>query len=166
LALLSGCGPSPEEAAALGEYLLQSLVFARQTADTAMIEEIFHPDATYDDYPNQIEYRGLEAIVGYVMAVHEWGDDVYLNLGSVQTSGTGAVGEWFFAAMQSRPVPDVITTRTDREVVLSGVTIIEIEGGRIARAADYTDLSDLLLQLGGRIELPDGTVIEEGGPIG
>lgn len=45
------------------------------------------------------------------------------------------------------------------EVVLSGVTIIEMEGGRIMRAADYTDTQPLLLQLGARIELPGGGLL-------
>jgi hypothetical protein len=161
---LSACAPSNDQAVALGEYLLQSLVLARQTADTVMIEEIFLPDATYDDYPGQIEYRGIADIVSYLTSVHEWGDDVYLNLGNVHTGPSVAVAEWFFAAVQERPIPDVITTRTGREVVLSGTTIIEIEGGRIARAADYSDQAALLLQLGGRIEMPDGTVIQSDEP--
>ena len=162
---ITSCTPSETESAALGEYLLQSLAFARQTADTVMIEEIFLPDATYDDYAGQVEYRGIEEIVGYLTSVHEWGDDVYLNLGNVYTGPYGAVAEWFFAAVQERPIPDVITTRTGREVMLSGATIIEIEGGRIARAADYSDRTAMLLQLGGRIDLPDGTVLQGDDPI-
>jgi imidazolonepropionase-like amidohydrolase len=47
-----------------------------------------------------------------------------------------AMAEWFFAAVQERPIPDVITTRTGREVLL-----------------------------GGRIELPDGTVIQGDYPL-
>ena len=161
---LAACAPSEDQAAAQGQYLLQSLVFARQMADTVLIQEIFTPDAIYEDYPNQIEYQGIQEIIDYLASVHEWGDDIYLNLGSVQTGPSGAVGEWLFAAVQSRPIPDLITTGTDREVVLNGVTVIEIVGGRIARAADYSDRASLMLQLGGRIELPDGTVIEDDAP--
>lgn len=157
----AACGPSEDQAVAMGQYLLQSLAFARQTADTATLEEIFLPDAIYDDYPDQIDYRGIEEIVGYLTAVHEWGDDVVMTLGSVQIGPQGAVAEWTLAAVQSRPIPDLLSTSTDRDVVINGVTIIEIDGGRIARAADYWDRADFLLRLGGRIELPDGTVLEE-----
>lgn len=165
LLCLTACRPSADETDALGQYLMQSLIFARQNADTAMIEQIFRPDATYDAYPDQITYRGIDEIVAYVMSVHEWGDDVYLNPGNVQTSATGAVGEWFLAAVQNRPVPDVTTRRTGTEVVLSGVTIIEMEGGLISRAADYFDRTAMLLQLGGRVEMPDGTVISSDGTV-
>lgn len=160
-AFLIACGPSDEQADALGQYLMQSLTFARQTADTAMIEEIFQPDAVYDDYPDQVSYEGIEDIIGYLTSVHEWGDDVYLTLGAIQTSPTGATGEWTLGAVQTRPIPDLVGTGSDRETVVSGVTIIEIEGGRITRAADYWDRAGFMLQLGARIELPGGTVLEE-----
>jgi hypothetical protein len=161
IAFVVACGPSEEQATAQGQYLLQSLSFARQTADVSLIEEIFQPDAIFDDYADQISYEGIDEIIGYLTSIHEWGDDVYSTLGAVQTSATGATGEWTLGAVQSRPVPDLLGAATDREVVLSGVTIIEIRGGRITRAADYWDRARFLLQLGARVELPDGTVVEE-----
>jgi hypothetical protein len=45
-------------------------------------------------------------------------------------------------------------------VVLNGVTIIEMDGGRIRRAADYIDVLPLVLQLGGKAELPGGVVMD------
>ena len=47
-----------------------------------------------------------------------------------------------------------------REIVLNGVTVIEVEGGRILRAADYLDALPMVLQLGGRVEYPGGAVLE------
>lgn len=161
---VGGCAPSQEEADALGRYLAESLVFARQTADTVMMEEIFLPDATYDDYPSQIQYRGIEDVVGFLTSVHDWGDDVYLTLGGVRTGPSTVVAEWFFSAVQSRPMPDLVSTGTGREVSVSGVTILEIDGGRIVRAADYWDRTGLLIQLGARVELPDGSVLSGDDP--
>jgi hypothetical protein len=161
IALLIACGPSDEQASARGQYLMQALAVARQTADVPMLEEIFQPDAIYDDYPDQVSYEGIEDIVAHLTSIHEWGDDVYLTLGAVQTSAAGATGEWTLGAAQSRPVPGLLRAATDRDVVVSGVTIIEIRGGRIARAADYWDRAGFLLQLGARVELPDGSILEE-----
>lgn len=164
LGAVVACGPSPEQADILGRYLMESLVFARQAADTATLEEIFVPDATYDDYPSQVQYRGIEEIVGFVTSVHAWGDDVYLTLGNVRTGPTSVVGEWYLAAVQSRPIPDLLEAATGRDVSISGITLLEIEGDRITRAADYWDEESLLLQLGARIELPDGTALESPAP--
>lgn len=159
LVAVAACAPSQDQADALGRYLLESLSFARQTADTATLEEIFLPDATYDDFPTQVEYRGIDEIVGFLTSVHEWGDDVYLNLGTIRTGPSAAVGEWFFATVQARPIPDLLAVGTGREVAFNGVTVIEIEGGRIARAADYWDRATFLLALGGEVRLPDGSVL-------
>lgn len=161
---LVACGPSPEQADTLGRYLMESLVYARQTADTAMMEELFLPDATYDDYPGQLQHEGIQDIVGYLTSVHDWADDVYLTLGNVRTGPSIVVGEWYLSAVQSRPIPGVIGTGTDRDVTINGITLLEMAGGRIVRASDYWDDEALLLQLGARIELPDGTVVTDLGP--
>ena len=159
--LLWGCAAGgPDAESARNELLVLSLLDAQQSADTAAIAQLFWPDAVYDDYANQLQYRGIEEIVGYVTSVHVWADDVYLNAGEVHAGPSGAVAEWLFAGVQARPMGDFVPTVTNREVVLNGVTIVEVDGGRIRRAADYADAAALALQLGGRIELPGGRVLE------
>lgn len=142
------------------ELAIRTLIAAWERADTALIEELFWPQATYDDFPNQVTYQGTEEIVGYVTSAHAWGDDVYMNVGRVHTGGSSAVAEWVFSAVHNRPIGDVLPEGSGREVVLNGVTIIELDGSRIIRAADYTDTAPMWLQLGGRIELPGGAVLE------
>jgi steroid delta-isomerase-like uncharacterized protein len=154
------CAPTEEQAVSQNELLARSLADAQQAADTATIMELFWPDAVYDDYASQLQYRGIEEIVGYVTSVHAWADDVYINVGEVHVSPAGAVAEWLFAAVQARPMGELVPVATNREVVVNGVTIIEVDGGRIRRAADYTDTTPLLLQLGGRMTLPGGGVVE------
>ena len=52
---------------------------------------------------------------------------------------------------------------TGEEVVTNGVTVLEFDGDRIIRAADYADTAPMMLQVGGRIELPGGEVLELAG---
>jgi len=161
----SACAMQTEEQAlSQNELLVRSLADALQAADTAAIVELFWPDATYDDFASQLQHRGIEEILGYVTSVHAWADDVYMNVGKVHVSPSGAVAEWLFAAVQARPMGELVPVVTGREVVVNGVTIIEVDGGRIRRAADYTDTAPLLLQLGGRMELPGGGVMELDAP--
>lgn len=161
--VVSGCiaaGPTEEEANRESELVIRSLMAAWESADAAVIEELFWPDAVYDDFPNQHTYQGPQEIVGYVLALHDWADDVYFNVGEVHVSPSGAVAEWVFSAVQARPIGADVPVGTGLEVVSNGVTIIELEGGRIRRAADYMDTRPIMLQLGGRIELPGGGVME------
>ena len=161
LVALSCTAPQDQSRSSQAELTIQLLANAIATADTAVILEIFWPEATYDDFAGQQTYQGIQEIVGYLTAVHGWGDDVYMNLGRVHSSSTGATGEWVFSAIQTRPIGDRVPISTGREVVFNGVTIIEMEGGRIIRAADYVDGVPLILQLGGRIELPGGGVWQQ-----
>lgn len=160
--LVAGCLPQAPEGTSsrASELAIRTLMAAWESADTALILDLFSPDATYDDFMNQVTAEGLVEIVAYVTGVHAWGDDVYKSIGRVHASESGAVAEWVFSAVQNRPMGDQIPIVTGREVVLNGVTIIEMRDGRILRAADYSDATPMVLQLGGRIELPGGQFIE------
>ena len=46
-----------------------------------------------------------------------------------------------------------------RSFRVEGVTLLEIDGGRIVRATEYSDPTDLYVALGGSVTLPDGTVV-------
>ncbi len=142
------------------ELAIRSLMAAWESGDRALVEDLFWPQATYDDFANQQTYEGLQEIVGYVTAVHEWADDVYWNVGAVHVTESGAVAEWVFSAVQARPIGNQVPVGTGREVVTNGVTIIELDGARIIRAADYMDTAPMLLQMGARIEMPGGAVLE------
>ena len=163
---LSACvaaGPADDQQAREAELAIRTLMAAWESADVAAIEELFWPDAVYDDFPNQHTYQGAQEIAGYVMALHDWADDVYFNVGRVHVTSSGAVAEWVFSAIQARPIGADVTVATGLEVESNGVTVIELDGDRIRRAADYMDTRPIMLQLGGRIELPGGSVMEMDG---
>jgi hypothetical protein len=161
LATASCIVPPEQPGSSEAEITLQLLTTAIATADTAVILELFWPEATYDDFASQLTYQGIQEIVPYLTAAHEWGDDVYMNLGRVHATSNGVVGEWIFSAIQSRPIGNRFPVASGNEVVLNGVTIIEMRGDRIIRAADYVDGVPLILQLGGRIELSGGGVWQQ-----
>jgi len=142
------------------EIAIRSLMALWESGQTRELTGLFWPDAVYDDFPNQTQYHGLEEIAGYVEHVHTWATGVTMGVTDVHVSESGAVAEWVFSAIQNRPIPGRVPVATGREVVLNGVTIIEMDRGRIRRAADYIDVLPLILQLGGRAELPGGVVME------
>ena len=160
--LLTGCArlsESEERRIQEAELTARSLMAAWQRADRELIEDLFWPEATYDDFPNQHTYQGIQEVLDYVQAMHAWADNVFMNVGRVHVTTSGAVVEWDFSAIQARPM-GAISVGTGAEVVTNGVTILELRGDRIIRAADYTDTAPMMLQVGGRIELPGGTVME------
>jgi uncharacterized protein (TIGR02246 family) len=155
--------PGDDQEALRAELAIRTLMAAWESADAAAIEELFWPDAIYDDYPNQHTHQGAQEIVEYVMALHACADDVYFNVGDVHVTRTGAVAEWIFSAVQARPMGADLTLATGLEVISNGVTIVELDRGRIRRAADYMDTRPIMLQLGGKIEMPGGGTVEGDG---
>jgi uncharacterized protein (TIGR02246 family) len=163
----TGCipiGQREDAEARRSELVIRTLMAAWETADGAAIEELFWPDAIYDDYPNQHTHQGVQEIAAYVMALHAWADDVYFNVGAVHVTRTGAVAEWVFSAVQARPMGADLPVATGREVVSNGVTLVARGGGGARRGADYMDTLPIMLQLGGRLEMPGTGGADANGP--
>jgi steroid delta-isomerase-like uncharacterized protein len=161
-AVLSACGfndSAPPRALAENELAIRNLLFSWESGNTAALAELFWPDAVYDDFPNQHQYRGVEEIAGYMTYIHTWATGVSMNVAEVHASETGAVAEWVLSAIQDAPIGDLVPVATGREVVLNGVTIIQTDGGRIRRAADYSDALPFVLQLGAEVLMPGGDTI-------
>jgi ketosteroid isomerase-like protein len=151
----------PSQAEAENEIAVRTLLSMIGSGDVSDVAGLFHPDAVYDDYANQRQYRGLEEIAGYLAGGTRWATAVSMDVLSVHVSDSLAVAEWVFTGIQDRPIRSFVPVVTGREVVLNGVTILEIEEGRIRRAADYTDALALALQLGGEVRMPGGVVLRQ-----
>ncbi len=166
--LLTGCADAVgDRTLARHELLARSMMRAWESGDPEVLAESFWPDAIYDDFSSATTWQGIEEIVDYKLELHRWGEGVTVDAVAVHPSPTGVTVEWVVAAIQSAPVAGLTDSVTGREVVLNGVTILEVEGDRVARAADYVDALPLVLQLGGRVEMPGGEVRElDGGPEG
>lgn len=152
-------GSEPSPVLARNEVVARSFFQAWEGGDTEALMDLFAPDAVYDDFANQMQYQGVEEIVGYVTQAQRWATGLSIDVAMVHPSEHGATVEWIFSAVQDRPIGTLAPVATGREVVLNGVTILEIERGRIRRAADYLDALPLVLQLGGEVRMPGGGVI-------
>jgi len=130
------------------------------SGDVSRLSEIFDSSATYDDFPNHRTYTGLKEIAGYFKHVHSWARGGHIEVRTLKTFSDYAVIEWTFTGVQGRPVGEIVKEATNRKVSLEGVTLLEMTDGRIARAADYIDVLTFVLQLGAKVSLPGGTVLE------
>lgn len=161
----AGCAPGEVPEPSLVELRLLELMAMRQSGDVAGAEDIFHPVAVYDDYPNQVQYRGLPEIAGFVQGLHRWASGVFLDVVRVHVGADRAVAEWVLEGVQSSAYPGVADSATFRRFRLEGVTVVEVERGLIVRAADYADMVPLILDLGGSVTLPSGEVVRLPDPV-
>lgn len=152
----AGASPLLDE----NEVVARSVLAAWERGSVEDLPDLFWPDATYDDFSNSVQHRGIQEIQAYLAEVHRWGSDIVVNVTAVHPSPTGAVAEWVFSAVQTAPVEGTVDVGTGQEVILNGVSIFEIQDGLVRRGADYVDGLPFVLQLGGRVEMPGGTVLE------
>lgn len=142
------------------ESLVRQLMEVWETGRTSGLEDFLTEDVVYDDVPNGVRIQGVAGVRQYVGHVHSWAGRVSIELTKVNAGVDSACAEWIFRGVQDRPVRDRIREATHREFALRGVTIIELRGSRIARAADYMDVLGLIVQLGADVDLPGGAVLQ------
>lgn len=163
-AIGTSCAPADGPAATLAETRMVELLDMRRTGEVARAAEVFDAVAVYEDYPNQVEYRGLPEIAEYLAGLHQWAGGVFLDVTRMHAAEDWAVAEWVLAGEQSAPFPGVADSATYRSFRLEGVTVLELERGLVVRAADYADMTPLVLGLGGSVTLPSGEVIRGDDP--
>ena len=160
----AGCAPDtpgPSRLEAENEIAIRTLLSIWESGRADDMAGLFHPDAVYDDFSNQEQYRGLEEIGGYLVNGSAWATGVNMSVTSVHVSEAGEVAVLVFSGIQDGHIYTLVPVVTGREVVLNGVTIIEMTRGRISRAADYMDVLPLVLQIGGEVALPGGGSIRQ-----
>jgi steroid delta-isomerase-like uncharacterized protein len=139
--------------------LARRLMDMWESGDTAALDEITTDDVVYDDVPNTQRFEGREGVRRYIKHVHAWAGHIEIEVTAVHGGEKAALAEWIMRGVQDRPIPGRVPVATNRRFELKGATLVELREGKIARAADYLDVLGLVVQLGGRVELPGGAVI-------
>ena len=123
---------------------------AWNTADAEAMTSLFAPDAIYEDLAFQVTFTGTEGIAQWVSITAGAIPDAHVEIKDAFRTGDRVAVRWTFTG----------TPESVGEVQASGesfsvpvVTLMELDGGRIARVTDAYNLADLLRQIG----LPAGS---------
>ena len=123
--------------------IVQDFARAFNRQDVGALVACFTEAATYHDtfYGEHRGHAGLRAM--FERMFHEGRDYVWRMDRVVETPATAAA-EWMFSYV----VTDVVPRSAGRKVGFRGMSVFELEGGRIARYREYFDTGVALLQLG------------------
>ena len=124
------------------------------------LDVIMSANSVYEAAQQNHTYKGIEEIKSYVGHVVLFAKDLKIEVISVNSAKSSATLEWVMTGIQDRPIPGRVTVPTNKEFMVKGVTLIEIEDGLITKATDYMDVLGFVIQLGARVELPGGVVLE------
>jgi steroid delta-isomerase-like uncharacterized protein len=115
--------------------------FNRQDVDALLA--CFTERATYRDNFYG-EHVGKDSLRSMFQRMFREGHDYHWSMEIVVDAPTASTAEWTFAYVVSEAVP----RSAGRKVRFSGMSVFELEGGRIARYREYFDTGVALLQLG------------------
>ena len=124
------------------------------------LDKIMSANPVYEAAQQNHSYKGLEEVKSYVGHVVLFAKDLKIEIISVISTKSSATIEWVMTGIQDRPISDIITVPTNKEFMVKGVTLIEVEDGLITKATDYMDVLGFVIQLGAKVELPGGVVLE------
>jgi steroid delta-isomerase-like uncharacterized protein len=119
--------------------VVQAWIEAANAAEGEALAALYTPEGVFEDVPSGTIARGPEQIAAFYNDLASQQRDLHSTLRAVHLTDDGAVVEY-------------TTTSTDiatgRPLTIHGITVIEVEGDRIRRTADYYDVAGLLAQLG------------------
>ena len=151
---------SCSEKNSIPESLGRELISIWQNGNIEDLGAIVSEYALYEAAQQNHTYKGLEQFGSYVGHVSLFAKNLKIDVISVNSSKSNATIEWIMTGIQDRPIPGRVTIPTNKEFMVKGVTLIEVEDGLITKATDYMDVLGFVIQLGARVELPGGVVLE------
>jgi steroid delta-isomerase-like uncharacterized protein len=90
------------------------------------------------------DHAGKDSLRSMFQRMFREGHDYHWSMDVVVESPTAATSEWAFSYVVSESVP----RSAGRKIRFSGMSVFELDGGRIARYREYFDTGVALLQLG------------------
>ena len=123
--------------------LVQDFATAFNARDVNGLLACFTERASYTDnfYGEHSGHDGLRAMFERMFRE---GRDYVWRMETIVETPTSAAAEWTFAYV----VTDAVPRSAGRKVRFRGMSVFELEGGRIARYREYFDTGVALLQLG------------------
>ena len=141
----AGAEPSQTDRERSIDPLVTRWASAWNATDATAVADLFAQDATYEDLAFQVAFTGHEGIAQWIAITSQAIPDAHVDVEEAFRSGDRIAVRWTFTG-----TPEAIG-----EAVASGesfsvpvVTLMELDGDRIARVTDAYNLADLLRQIG------------------
>jgi steroid delta-isomerase-like uncharacterized protein len=126
--------------------LLEQLLKAVDDRDIAAFMALYAEDASHEDVPAGILARGREEIQAYVEGV--WGQFPDLTFDAIAGHQAGDLAwiEYRFSATDPE---------SGQTFSIRGIVVMELEGELVRRSADYSDFTNVLVQIGQLVPVVD-----------
>lgn len=125
---------------------------AWSTQDVGSILAFFTDDCVYEDVALGAVNTGKEELEAFLRATFAAVPDFHIEPKAAFAVGDRAAAEWIMSGTQTGPFPGI--PPTNNRFSVRGVSIMQLEQGKIRRNTDYWSLATLLQQVGALPESP------------
>ncbi len=136
--------------------IAQKYVDSRNTANLALLDEIYAPGVVVHDSSAPADIIGLDALKAQYSNTHKAIPDLKAAIDDMIVQGDKIAWRWTFSGTQSglfhTPMGDL--PPTDKKVAFSGVAIDRLEKGKIVEEWVYFNVLNFLFQLGFTVTPP------------
>jgi steroid delta-isomerase-like uncharacterized protein len=126
--------------------ILDDLAAAWSSGDATRLASLFTDDCVLEDIPLGARVEGPEGVRGFAAPLMEASPDFVCEVTVRVDAGNQAASEWRMSGTHAGDLPGM--PRTDKRFEVRGVSILEVEGGKIKRCSDFWDMADFRRQLG------------------
>jgi len=132
------------------EVLVNSFIKALNEKDIGKLVSLFNENGTYEEVCSGRLNKGREAIANYIRATIEGIPDSEFELISISCSANHAMFEWIWKGTNSIGWPAMNLPSTNKYMELRGVSVMDIENGRIRANRDYWDWNSFMKGIGAK----------------
>jgi steroid delta-isomerase-like uncharacterized protein len=145
--LMLGCSSHPEPARRTAEpgALLEALVQAWDSHDSAAVDTLMDPLAIHEDLALGFRGEGRDKIRAFMRQTFEMIPDFDWRPSNILTDGSEAAAEWTLAGTYSGETPQGPVK--NRRFSIRGASVVVTDHGKIIRFSDYYNLTEFYRQV-------------------
>lgn len=134
------------------EKIFEAHDAAMSAHDVDAFLSLFTDDCVYEDVPLGIVNKGKQEVGAFIRATFAAVPDFRMERTGLFVAGDRAACEWVMSGTQTGDFPGI--PATNKSFSVRGVSIFELQDGKIKRQSDYWSLATLLQQVGLMPETP------------
>lgn len=128
------------------EQVLEAWAMAWSSHDTEKVLSLFTDDCVYEDVTFGVINHEKEELRAFAEGVFAGIPDFKVDLKTRFAAGSWACMEWVMSGTHKGDFPGM--PATGERFSIRGVTILELQAGKIRRNSDYWDAASVMKQVG------------------
>jgi steroid delta-isomerase-like uncharacterized protein len=132
------------------EELGNSFIEALNAKDIGTLASLFTEDSSYEEVCSGRFYKGREAIANYIKATFEGIPDSNFKIVTIVADDKHATVEWIWTGTNTVGWPVMNLPATGKSLNLKGISIMDIDNGKIKSNRDYWDWNSFLKGIGAK----------------